>query len=74
MSLQQEHTLRLSYALAKQVPDMAHGFTIETGYGPIQVDAEHTQEIIPAVRKALERQLKALEPRGRATHSTRCKP
>ena len=28
-----ETELQLSYALAKQVPDMARGFSIHTGYG-----------------------------------------
>lgn len=29
----------LGYALAKQVPDMAHGFTIATSYGDITIPA-----------------------------------
>jgi len=34
---------RLSYALAKQVPAMARGFTISTSYGDIQIDAEDAE-------------------------------
>ena len=61
MSLQQERDLELRYALAKQVPDMERGFTIETSYGAIRISAEHAQKIIPTVRKLLEQQLKALK-------------
>lgn len=59
MSLQQDIDLELSYALAKQVPDMERGFTIHTNYGDITIGAEHAAGIIEAVRKTLERQLKA---------------
>ena len=40
MSTEQE---RISYALAKQVPAMARGFTISTSYGDIQIDAEDAE-------------------------------
>lgn len=33
----------LSYALAKQVPAMARGFTISTSYGDIQIDADDAE-------------------------------
>lgn len=53
--------LRLSYALAKQVPDMVQrGFTIETAYGEIVIEpGRHADAIAAAVRRALETQLKA---------------
>lgn len=53
--------LRLSYALAKQVPDMLHrGFTIETSYGEIVIEpGRHADAIAATVRRALEIQLKA---------------
>ena len=34
---------RLSYALAKQVPAMARGFTISTSYGDIEVAADDAE-------------------------------
>ena len=34
---------RLSYALAKQVPAMARGFTISTSYGDIEIAAEDAE-------------------------------
>ena len=33
----------LSYALAKQVPAMARGFTISTSYGDIEIAAEDAE-------------------------------
>ena len=30
---------KISYALSKQVPDMARGFTIHTNYGDIEIAA-----------------------------------
>lgn len=50
----------LSYALAKQVPDMARGFTIATSYGDIVIQpGRHADAIAATVRRALEIQLKA---------------
>lgn len=43
----------ISYALAKQVPDMRRGFTIQTSYGDIQIEAEQAAPIIAAVQKVL---------------------
>ena len=52
--------LRLSYALAKQVPDMARGFTIHTSYGEIAVVPGPLADQIQAlVRQATERELAA---------------
>ena len=47
--------LRLSYALAKQVPDMVRGFTIATGYGDIAIPAGWAADFITdQVRMALK--------------------
>ncbi len=56
-SLQEQ---QLSYALAKQVPDMEQcGFTIETAYGEIVIEPGRNADFIAAiVRTALERKLK----------------
>jgi hypothetical protein len=40
----------LSYALAKQVPDMTRGFSIRTSYGDIEISADDAPKIIDAVR------------------------
>ena len=50
----------LQYALAKQVPDMARGFTIHTSYGEIAVVPGPLADQIQAlVRQATERELAA---------------
>jgi hypothetical protein len=52
--------LRLGYALAKQVPDMARGFSIHTSYGDIAVVPGPLADQIQAlVREATERELAA---------------
>ena len=57
-----ETELQLSYALAKQVPDMARGFSIHTSYGDIAVVpgplAERLQFL---VRQAIACELAKLE-------------
>ena len=51
---------QLSYALAKQVPDLERGFTITTSYGDIVIESgRHANGIAAAVRRVLETQLKA---------------
>lgn len=60
MSLQQQRTLELEYALAKQVPAMEFGFSIHTNYGDITIRAEHAPAVARAVKKVLERQLQAM--------------
>lgn len=55
------NTDNLAYSLAKRVPAMERDFTIETNYGPIQFDGEEARAVITAVRKLLERKLKAAE-------------
>lgn len=55
-----ETELQLSYALAKQVPDMARGFSIHTSYGDIAVVPGPLADQIQAlVRQATERELAA---------------
>ena len=50
--------LRLSYALAKQVPDMERGFIIATGYGDIVIPAGWAADFITdQVRMALKVEL-----------------
>ena len=50
----------LSYALAKQVPDMARGFTIATSYGDIVIQpGRHADYIAAVVVRVLEIQFKA---------------
>ena len=57
---------QLSYALAKQVPDLERGFTISTNYGHIFIEpGHHANAIAATVRRVLEIQLKAAELAGR---------
>ncbi|MCY1552172.1 hypothetical protein D9M68_885530 [compost metagenome] len=64
MSQKEQRALEIRYALAKQVPDMERGFTIHTNYGDIAISAANADRFVTAVRKSLERQLKALEAKG----------
>ena len=60
-----DEELCLSYALSRQVPDMARGFTVHTTYGEIAVVAGPLAERIQAiVREALQNDLAALEQQG----------
>lgn len=54
MSNEQE---RLSYALAKQVPAMARGFTISTSYGDIEVDSEDAEQFQRMAKLMLNQKL-----------------
>lgn len=47
---------RIGYALSKQVPDMAHGFTIQTSYGDIRITAADALEFAVLADKVLTRQ------------------
>lgn len=48
----------ISYALAKQVPDMARGFTVTTGYGSIVIPAGKLARHLQAnMERALVREL-----------------
>lgn len=40
------NTQDLSYALAKQVPSMSHGFAISTAYGDIAVESGPLAELL----------------------------
>lgn len=52
--------LQLNYTLAKQVPDMARGFCISTGYGDIVVlPGPLADQLQALVREATERKLGA---------------
>ena len=60
-----ETELQLSYALAKQVPDMARGFSIHTSYGDIAVvPGPLADQIQTLVREATERELAACGARA----------
>ncbi len=53
----------LSYALAKQVPDMARGFTIATSYGDITIPAGWMAErIAQHVERVLQVELMGAIP------------
>lgn len=49
-------TDRISYALSKQVPAMAHGFTIQTNYGDIEISAADALEFAVLADKLLTKQ------------------
>lgn len=53
----------IGYALAKQVPDMERGFTIQTSYGELRIDAENARRVVLVVRSILQKQLKRAEVR-----------
>lgn len=52
--------LTLTYALAKQVPSMATGFTISTAYGDLHIEGDDAAEVALMVRRLLAAKLKAL--------------
>jgi hypothetical protein len=57
---------QLRYALAKQVPDMARGFTISTSYGDIEISSEDAPRFVQLTRLLLINQLAGViaETRG----------
>lgn len=62
MSIESDYIQNLRYTLAKQVPDMARGFKISTGYGDFFVVANQAEPVIAAIKKIKEADLKiALE-------------
>ena len=62
-----DEDLRLSYALAKQVPDMERGFIIATGYGDIVIPAGRAADFIAdQVRMALKAELLKLADKASA--------
>jgi len=52
--------LDVSYALAKKVPDMKHGFTIQTNYGDICIASEHAGPFATLAQAMLGKQLEAM--------------
>lgn len=50
-------TNKISYALAKQVPDMLRGVLIRTSYGDISLDGEDAEVLAGMVKVMLERRL-----------------
>ena len=59
----------LRYALAKQVPDLEHAVTLETGYGILHLTGRDAARVADLVRRLLEARLRAAE-RG-STHPER---
>ncbi|KVM66034.1 hypothetical protein WM11_31525 [Burkholderia ubonensis] len=51
----------LRYALAKQVPAMERGFTIQTNYGEFRIDAEDADRFAALARIILGNKLSAME-------------
>lgn len=52
----------LSYALAKQVPDISTHATFETNYGQLRLDYEDSQKVAALVEKLLRNKLKSVRP------------
>lgn len=55
------YTESLQYSLAKRVPNMGRGFTIQTDYGDIEIQADQAAVIAKAVKAVLERELRKAE-------------
>lgn len=53
--------LAVTYSLARHIPDMARGFTIQTHYGDLVVAADEAPAFIRLTEKALKRRLAQLE-------------
>jgi hypothetical protein len=54
----------LRYALAKQVPDLEHVVTLETGYGILQLTGRDAAQVAALVRRLLETRLRTAERRS----------
>lgn len=52
---------RLSYDLAKKVPDMKRGFTISTSYGDLYVVGEDAKLFAKLAERLLKKKLNALQ-------------
>jgi hypothetical protein len=61
-------TAATEYALAKQVPDMARGCTVETSYGGVELDATEGAKVGALV----ERLLRARSTRVRREAQPEC--
>ena len=48
---------RIRYALAKQVPAMECGFTIQTSYGELRIEANDAPRFAALARTTLQKQL-----------------
>lgn len=53
--------LRILYALAKQVPDMAREVRIETNYGTVSLYGADARKVAALVERLLRAKLKAAE-------------
>ncbi|MGX5875330.1 hypothetical protein MJ547_16190, partial [Burkholderia gladioli] len=53
----------LRYALAKQVPAMERGFTIQTSYGELAIDAEDAGRFVALARMILTRKVEGAPAR-----------
>lgn len=51
----------IKYSLAKQVPDMKQGFSIQTNYGSIQIDSSEASEVAAVVEVVLQSRLARLK-------------
>lgn len=56
----EELEMEIHYSLAKRVPAMAGGFSIQTSYGCIHADSEDAAPVIKAVESALNKMLRRL--------------
>lgn len=50
---------RIAYTLAKQVPAMERGFTIQTSYGDLVIDAEDAPCFVALARETLQQRTTA---------------
>jgi hypothetical protein len=55
----------LRYALAKKVPDLRHGLTLHTGYGPLILLGDDAIKVAALVEKLLHARLKQAEREAR---------
>jgi hypothetical protein len=56
----------LTYALAKQAPDMRWGFTIHTNYGDLEIGADDAEPFVALASKLLTKKVRGDSP-GAAT-------
>lgn len=48
----------INYALVKQIPDMQRGFTIQTAYGDLEIDATDAAKFIDLANKVFNTKLR----------------
>jgi hypothetical protein len=51
----------ICYALCKQIPDMARGFTVHTSYGDIEIEPDDAKVFVTAMKRLLGNKLHQLE-------------